>query len=74
MKSQTDKVLAHLEYIGAITPIVALNAYGCMRLAARISDLKKKGYSINKTMKISTRPDGSVCRYAVYFLEVENYY
>ena len=29
-----------------ITPIEALNLFGCFRLGARISDIKKMGYDI----------------------------
>jgi hypothetical protein len=48
----------------AITPIDALNMFGCFRLGARIFDLKQKGHSI-KTEII--RKDGK--NYASYSLE-----
>ena len=44
--SQTQKILKHLETKGHITPMQAINKYDCMRLAARISDLKKEGFDI----------------------------
>lgn len=41
-KSQADKILEHLERVGFITPLTALNEYGCFRLAAIIHALRKK--------------------------------
>jgi hypothetical protein len=34
----------------AITPLEALNMYGCFRLSAVIYDLKKEGYNIQSKM------------------------
>ena len=48
--TQTQRILRHLEAGRKLTPIDALNRYGCMRLAARISDLKKEGWDIQKKM------------------------
>ena len=48
-KSTTDKIAALLERGHSITPIQALNKFGCMRLGARIHDLKKRGLCINST-------------------------
>jgi hypothetical protein len=46
MKSQNDKIKAYLTKGKAITPIQALNKFGCFRLAARISDLRSEGLNI----------------------------
>ncbi len=48
--TQTEKIKRHLELYGAITPLDALNEYGIMRLASRISDLKRSGVEIEKRM------------------------
>ena len=45
-KSQTQAIKAHLESGKSITPIDALNEYGCFRLGARIFDLKDEGLDI----------------------------
>lgn len=45
-KSQSENILIHLFRHGSITPIEALNLYGCFRLGARIFDLKKMGINI----------------------------
>lgn len=46
MKTQTQKILQHLQSGKPLTPITALNKFGCFRLAARISDLRKDGHTI----------------------------
>lgn len=46
MKTQAQKILKHLQSGKPLTPITALNRFGCFRLAARISDLRKDGYTI----------------------------
>ena len=37
--TQCDKILFHLQTIGSITPVEALDQYGCFRLAARVANL-----------------------------------
>lgn len=44
--TQTEAILRHLQVEGSISPIEALERYGCFRLAARISDLKALGHPI----------------------------
>lgn len=44
--SQSDSILQVLERGLAITPIGALRRFGCLRLAARIQDLRARGYNI----------------------------
>lgn len=43
---QKDKVLSHLQTGAPLTQDQARELYGCMRLASRISELKKAGYII----------------------------
>lgn len=38
--------MAHLQSGKSITPLEALNLYGCFRLGARIWDLRNEGYDI----------------------------
>lgn len=42
---QNDYIAEHLKHKN-ITPIEALNLYGCFRLGARIYELRQKGYDI----------------------------
>ena len=45
-RSQCDAIAAWLEANGSITPLKALELCGCMRLAARVSDLRARGMPI----------------------------
>ena len=45
-ESQAAQILAALERGEAITPLDALRDFGCMRLGARIWDLKRAGHDI----------------------------
>ena len=45
-QSQADQILNHMQQGKPITPIDALNLFGCFRLGARIHELKKSGYPI----------------------------
>lgn len=49
-ETQTKQILAHLKTGRSITPIDALNKYGCFRLGARIYDLKQDGHNIYREM------------------------
>ena len=49
-ETQNKKIRAHLLSGKSITPIEALNLYGCFRLAARIRNLKDQGVDIDKIM------------------------
>jgi hypothetical protein len=44
--TQTDAIRAHLLSGRDITPLQALDDYGCFRLAARIDELRKSGLEI----------------------------
>lgn len=44
--TQTAQVLAYILKHGSITPMEALTEYGCMRLAARIKNLRDEGHPI----------------------------
>jgi hypothetical protein len=46
MKSQTTQIRSHLNRGWKLTPLQALEKYGCLRLAARIADLRNEGMKI----------------------------
>ena len=48
--TQNERVLQYMIDFGSITQLEALQNFGCMRLASRISDLRKKGYHIESKM------------------------
>ena len=66
--TQAQRVLAYMEEFGSITQVEALKDLGVMRLASRISELKKKGYGITCQMvKVENRwgEKCSVKRYSI---------
>lgn len=63
MKSTTEKIAKHLQAGHAVTPIQAINKWGCTRLAARIHDLRNLGMNI---IAITTTIKGK--RFAKYIL------
>ena len=66
--SQCDRILRHLKDHGSITQAQAMEEYGCLRLAARIADLKNRGYCISaRTGKGRNRYGETTC-FAVYSL------
>lgn len=56
---QTEQILDYMRTYGTITPLEALKDCGCMRLAARISDLRKAGHNITSRKVAVIRRDGS---------------
>ena len=51
--TQTENILLHMKTHGSITPLEALNLSGCMRLGARIWDLRRAGVGIRKNARIA---------------------
>ena len=45
-KSQIQQIQSHLNRGWKLTPLQALQKYGCMRLAARIAELRDEGMHI----------------------------
>lgn len=45
-QSQNTKIAEYLKQGNSITPLDALNLFGCLRLGARIADLKERGLNI----------------------------
>lgn len=63
--TQTEAILSDLEQGKRITPLDALEDYGCFRLGARIFNLRKDGYPIARDM--IKLPNGK--RVAEYYME-----
>lgn len=69
--TQGYRVLNYMREHDGITQLEALNSLGVMRLASRISDLKKRGYHIeSETARVKNRY-GEVCRVKCYKLKEE---
>lgn len=66
--TQAERVLNYIEQHGSITQLEALQDIGVMRLASRISDLRKQGEKIDsKMIKVENRY-GETCRVKSYFM------
>ena len=48
--TQCQKIIRHMKDHGTITSREAMFEYGIMRLASRISDLKRDGYEISSKL------------------------
>lgn len=56
--TQAQRVLDYMDRFGSITQLDALRDLGVMRLASRISDLRKQGYVIKgETESVTNRFD-----------------
>lgn len=61
--SQTDQILAALKN-GPLTPMDALARYGVFRLAARVGELRERGYPV-VVEKYKTPTGKRVARYSL---------
>lgn len=71
--SQNDRILEYIATFGSITQFEALQDLGIMRLASRISDLRRLGYPITSemvTVKNRFEEDCHVKRYRMATKEV----
>ena len=68
-ETQCAAILDHLKRHGSITPLEALNRYGCMRLGARIYDLKRSGYEIESRLELHKNENGEYTKFARYALK-----
>lgn len=66
--TQCDRILRHLRDYGSITSLEAITEYGILRLASRITDLKKRGYKITSETKKSKNRYGESVHFSVYRL------
>lgn len=67
--TQNERILRHLSDYGSITSLEAMSEYGIMRLASRISDLKKLGYPIIGELETGRNRYGETTRFSRYRLE-----
>lgn len=70
--TQCSKVLEYMRQYGSITPLSAQQNIGCMRLAARIADLRHQGYAIGRRTKTSKNRNGNTVSFAEYYLIEED--
>lgn len=70
LASQNARIMQHLR-VSPITPLDALKYAGCMRLSARIFELRDYGHRIDTVMTAVTNSRGEVKRVAKYILRKE---
>lgn len=62
--NQTTQIANYLQKGKTLTPIEALNKFGCFRLAARIADLRNDGMLI-KTTIVKLKNKKQVAQYSI---------
>ena len=66
--TQNERILDYIDKFGSITQYEALMDLGVMRLASRISDLKRLGYPVESEMVAVVNRYGEECRVKRYKL------
>ena len=67
--TQNQRIIDYMCKHGAITQLEALQELGIMRLASRISDLRRKGYHIESQMVKVENRYGETCRVKRYTIK-----
>ena len=68
MKPQTIDIYVHMRDKGPITPLVALEEYGCFRLPARIAEIKDMGVEVKDQWVTHVNQDGQIKRFKEYWI------
>ena len=67
--TQCQRIIRHIEDFGDITSLEAISEYGILRLASRITDLKRMGYPIKSKTVTGKNRYGEKTHFKVYTLE-----
>lgn len=67
--TQNERILAYMQEFGSITQIDALRDLGVMRLASRISDMRKQGHHIISNIEAVKNRYGETCHIKRYALK-----
>ena len=71
--TQNERIIEYMRETGSITQLEALKELGVMRLASRISDLRRRGYNIVSNYETVKNRFGEPCPIKRYsFGEGEN--
>ena len=71
MLTQCERIMRHMRDYGSITSREAMEEYGIMRLASRITDLRAQGVNIVKETERGRNRYGEKISYARYKLKEE---
>lgn len=66
--TQCSRLISYMQDFGEITQMDAISELGIMRLASRISELKRNGYAINKRTVKGKNRYGKPVSWAAYSL------
>ena len=69
--TQNQRIIDYINEFGSITQFEAMRDLGVMRLASRISDLKRLGYPVESEMVAVKNRYGEECRVKSYSLRGE---
>lgn len=67
--TQNDRIMRYMRDFGSITSADAMRDLGVMRLASRVSDLKRQGVRISDTWETAKNRYGDTVSYKRYRLE-----
>lgn len=67
--TQNQRILDYMDENGWITQLEAIRELGVMRLASRVSDMRKRGYKITSEMIPIQNRYGETCHIKRYKLE-----
>jgi len=66
--SQSDQILIYLQAGNKLTPADALKKFSCLRLAARVHDLRQAGYDIRDDLIEVDTQHGGKAHVAAYYM------
>ena len=66
--TQSERIMRYMQEHGSVTQLEALNELGVLRLASRISELRRDGYPIESQMVSVENRYGEKCRVKRYSL------
>lgn len=64
--TQCERIVSYINDFGSITTLQAFQDLGCTRLASRICDLKKQGYSFDKQFVTAKNRYGEAVSFVRY--------
>lgn len=64
--TQHEQILKYLDDFGSITPMEAFSDLGITKLATRISEMSRLGYSFSKTLESRKNRQGKSVQYMRY--------
>lgn len=70
MTSQNELLMAYLAQGHEVTQIDAINKLGIGRLAARVFEIKRKGFPVVVEMRKIKKANGEDARIAVYSMKI----